>query len=90
MQVDALRPGLLGKTRDAFAIRYCARKLIPVRSGSDAKKKYDNSGLSHAKELHDLLKQVRNLKLCCARVFDTEESCMPSCERSALQISRCM
>jgi len=79
LQVDALRPGLLGKTRDEFAIRYCARKLIPVRSGSDAKKKYDNSGLSHAKELHALLKQVRNPEPCSARLSDTEESCQPSC-----------
>jgi len=58
-QVDAIRPGLLGKTRDAFAIRYCARKLVPVRSsGGESKRKYDNSGLSHPKELHALLKQV--------------------------------
>ena len=59
LQVDALRPGLLGKTRDAFALRYCARKLVPVRGpGGETRKKYDNSGLGHPKELHALLVQV--------------------------------
>ncbi len=62
MQVDAIRPGLLGKNRDAFAIRYCARKLVPVRnSNGETKRKYDNSGLSYPKELHALLKQVQHL-----------------------------
>jgi hypothetical protein len=29
-QVDALRPGLLGATKDAFAGRYCDRRLVPI------------------------------------------------------------
>ena len=58
LQVDALRPGLLGKDRAAFAYRYCNRRLIPVgRQGSNTKK-FDNSGLSRAGELHALLKEV--------------------------------
>ena len=58
MKVDALRPGLLGKDRAAFSYRYCGRRLIPVgRHGSNTKK-YDNTGLSRAGELHALLKEV--------------------------------
>ncbi|KAL0027354.1 hypothetical protein WJX79_003195 [Trebouxia sp. C0005] len=64
-QVDALRPGLLGKDRAAFSYRYCGRRLIPVgRHGSNTKK-YDNTGLSRAGELHALLKEelmLRRLK----------------------------
>ena len=57
-QVDALRPGMLGKDRMAFSYRYCHRRLIPVgRQGSNTMK-YDNSGLSRAGELHALLKEV--------------------------------
>ena len=29
-QVDALAPGLLPRTRDAFAARYCGRRLLPL------------------------------------------------------------
>ena len=58
VKVDALRAGLLGKDRTAFSYRYCGRRLIPVgRHGSNTKK-YDNSGLSRAGELHALLKEV--------------------------------
>lgn len=49
---------MLGKDRTAFSYRYCNRRLIPVgRQGSNTKK-YDNSGLSRAGELHALLKEV--------------------------------
>ena len=58
VQVDAIRSGILGKDRTAFSYRYCNRRLIPVgRHGSNTKK-YDNSGLSRAGELHALLKEV--------------------------------
>lgn len=49
---------MLGKDRAAFSFRYCNRRLVPVgRNGSNSKK-YDNSGLSRAGELHALLKEV--------------------------------
>ncbi len=58
-QVDALRPGLLGRDREAFAHRYCNRRLIPVISrGGAPRMKWCNTGLAHAAELHALLKQV--------------------------------
>ena len=57
--MDALRPGLLGRTREAFSLRYCGRRLIPVSRAGEVRLKYDNNGLSHPKELHTLLKQVR-------------------------------
>ena len=53
---------MLGKDRMAFSYRYCNRRLIPVgRQGSNTKK-YDNSGLSRAGELHALLKEVGPLQ----------------------------
>ena len=58
LQVDTLRAGLVGKTRDVFARRYCNRRLIPVGKQGEARLKNDNNGLSHSKELHLLLKQV--------------------------------
>eukprot|EP00884_Botryococcus_braunii_P002065 jgi/Botrbrau1/1185/Bobra.0162s0066.1 len=67
-QVDALRPGLLTPCRQQFSIRYCNRQLVPTpgrrRDGVSALK-YNHSGVSHAAELHALLKQevmVRRLK----------------------------
>ena len=56
-QVDILRPGLLGHTREAFSARYCGRRLVPSARSPDAKR-WDNGGLSHAHELHALLAQV--------------------------------
>ena len=59
LQVDALRPGLLGATRDEFARRYCARHKVPVRGREGAHYlKWCNTGLSHGRELHAVLKQV--------------------------------
>ena len=60
LQVDALRPGLVGRTREAFSLRYCNRRLMPVGKAEEKRVKYINNGLSHARELHELLKQVRN------------------------------
>ena len=58
-QVDLLRPRLLGTTRDEFAYRYCGRRLVPVRGrGGSVARRYDDSGLACAKELHGLLKKV--------------------------------
>lgn len=73
MQVDALRPGLLGGTREIFAKRYCNRRLVAVCSGMESRMKYDNSGLSYAAELHSLLKQVL-LKLHCRRAVPGMDS----------------
>lgn len=56
--MDALRPGILGNNREAFAKRYCNRKLVPVRRRGRDAMTYDNSGLSHGQELHMLLKKV--------------------------------
>lgn len=62
VQVDALRPGLLGVNREVFANRYCNRRLIPVFGRSGAQRmKWSNTGLTHAAELHALLKQVQFL-----------------------------
>ena len=45
-QVDALVPGLLPVTRDAFAARYCGRRLLPLFgfSSSNANSKAGGSG----------------------------------------------
>lgn len=61
--MDTLKPGLLGRNREAFAARYCNRRLVrsaPRGMGAHAAdmKHWDNSGLSHAPELHALLSQV--------------------------------
>ena len=65
-QVDALRPGLLGATRAAFAVAYCARRLLPVRShGGETVLKADNAGLARGPELNALLRRevmLRRLK----------------------------
>ncbi len=60
LQIDMLRPGLLGPNREVFAQRYCGRRLVPVwRAGNRTdQQKWDNSGLVRATELHLLLKQV--------------------------------
>jgi len=58
-QVEALRPGLLGGSREAFAARYCARRLVPVSGGEPGRLRWFNGGLAHAAELHALLKQAR-------------------------------
>ena len=55
-QVDALRPGLLGGSRRAFAETYC---------DAFAKKRYDRTGGSRLQELHALLTRevmIRRLK----------------------------
>ena len=49
---------MLGKDRAAFSFRYCNRRLVPVGRHGTSTKKYDNSGLSRAGELHALLKEV--------------------------------
>ena len=57
--MDALRPGLLGAAREAFAARYCGRHLAPVSArGGAMRLRWCNTGLAHAGELHALLKQV--------------------------------
>lgn len=64
IQVDLLREGLLGTTRDDFAHRYCGRRLVPVRGsrGAAGARCYDDSGLTCGQELHGLLKQVKSLQ----------------------------
>ena len=57
LQVETLRPGLLGKHRDEFAFRYCARRLCP-KQGRWQTMCYDNSGVARPRELHGLLKRV--------------------------------
>ncbi|KAK9812930.1 hypothetical protein WJX72_005929 [[Myrmecia] bisecta] len=56
-QVDAIRPGLLGFSREAFAQRYCNRRLVACGRRGEDRKRWDNSGLARAGELHSLLKQ---------------------------------
>ena len=56
--MDVLRPGLLGVDRHTFTFRYCARHLIPVDQDGAQYLKWCNTGLSHGRELHALLKQV--------------------------------
>jgi len=63
-QVDALKPGLLGRDRVEFASAYCCRRAVPV-PGSSGRLRYDHSGLSRAAELHALLRRevmLRRLK----------------------------
>lgn len=55
-QVDALKPGLLGRDRFEFATLYCARRCVPV-PGSAGMLRYNNNGLSRAAELHLLLRE---------------------------------
>ena len=60
-QVDALRPGLLGASKRAFAETYCDLKLVSTTSGPS----YDRSGGSRLQELHALLTKevmIRRLK----------------------------
>ncbi|KAK9794347.1 hypothetical protein WJX73_008577, partial [Symbiochloris irregularis] len=69
-QVDTIKPGLLGRNREAFAARYCNRRLVRSAPRSTSShgadlKHWDNSGLTHAPELHALLSQevmVRRMK----------------------------
>ena len=64
-QVDVLKPGLLGAGRDAFAARYCSRRLMRMtRRSKDSRRRWDNSGVSHAPELHALLAQVLPCLAC--------------------------
>ena len=63
--MDAIRSGMLGRSREAFAKRYCNRKLVPAGKLGDTRMRYDCSGLSHARELHLLLKQVRKFYDLC-------------------------
>ena len=78
LQVDALRPGLVGRTREAFSLRYCNRRLVPVGKAEEKRVKYINNGLSHARELHELLKQVRNAACisCLSRLAPSSKCCM--------------
>jgi hypothetical protein len=65
VQVDALKPGLLGRDRFEFANAYCNRRAVPV-PGGNGRLRYDNSGLSRPAELHVLLRRevmLRRLKL---------------------------
>eukprot|EP00803_Ostreobium_quekettii_P008937 evm.model.scf_153.2 EVM.evm.TU.scf_153.2 scf_153:8261-20215(-) len=62
-QIDALRPGLLGKNKEQFAFRYCARRLVP--SLDESSKRWDNSGGCRLQELHHVLMRevmIRRLK----------------------------
>jgi hypothetical protein len=65
-QVDALSPGLLGRSRTDFAQAYCGRRLVPVAGrGGERHRKWHVGGLSRGPELHDLLRaevMVRRLK----------------------------
>lgn len=67
LQVDLLREGLLGASRDEFSNRYCGRRLVPVRGsrGAAGAKCYDDSGLTRGRELHGLLKQVLHCSIQC-------------------------
>lgn len=65
-------PGLLGRTREQFAARYCSRRLRqvfrkgPNGSWDNSGRTWDNSGLSCATELHMLLKEVKfRTKFAC-------------------------
>ncbi|GAB4813573.1 hypothetical protein N2152v2_000619 [Parachlorella kessleri] len=63
-QVDALKPGLLGRDRVEFAAAYCCRRAVPV-PGGNGRLRYDHSGLSRGAELHGLLRRevmLRRLK----------------------------
>ena len=63
LQVDALRPGLLGSSKDDFASRYCAKRRVPIRTrGGGVAYTVDCSGLERGPELHMLLKQVCHSK----------------------------
>eukprot|EP00798_Chlamydomonas_sp_ICE-L_P014800 gene14800-20855_t len=44
-QVDAIRPGILGPSKDHFAQRYCDRRLVPtvLGGGFGVRKRFDNS-----------------------------------------------
>ena len=68
--MDTLRPGLLGRTRETFAARYCSRRLVRVlqRTSSPDHKRWDNAGVSHASELHALLAQVLSQHINMTRV----------------------
>lgn len=38
--MDALRPGILGAKRDAFAARYCDRRLVPCTAFATGQTRY--------------------------------------------------
>lgn len=64
VQVDALKPQLLGRDRFDFAFSYCNRRAVPL-PGGEGRQRFDNSGLSRAAELHGLLRRevmLRRLK----------------------------
>lgn len=65
-QVDALRQGMLGDTRQQYAGLYCARRIVRSRiRGGEETTHVDNSGLRRAEELHRLLRyavMLRRLK----------------------------
>jgi len=47
VQVECLRSGLLGASKEDFSARYCDRRLVPQSMSSiyDGRKKWDNSGV---------------------------------------------
>ncbi|PSC75396.1 DNA annealing helicase and endonuclease ZRANB3 [Micractinium conductrix] len=67
-QVDAIMPGLLGRSRIEFAVAYCNRREVPLpgfHAPGQRGMRWDVSGLSRGAELHDLLKaevMLRRLK----------------------------
>lgn len=64
-QIDVLRPGLLGKDKFEFSANYCNRRVVPCYPYHEYSKRWDNSGLTRAGELHLLLREevmVRRLK----------------------------
>ncbi|KAK3259906.1 hypothetical protein CYMTET_31114 [Cymbomonas tetramitiformis] len=63
-QTDALAPGLLGPTKDAFAAAYCGRAFLELRSRPGSYGIF-NGGGERLEELHMLLKRhlmIRRLK----------------------------
>ncbi|KAL4428086.1 hypothetical protein ABPG75_002175 [Micractinium tetrahymenae] len=67
-QVDAIMPGLLGRSRIDFATAYCNRREVPLpgfHAPGERSTRMDVSGLSRGAELHDMLKaevMLRRLK----------------------------
>lgn len=62
-QVDALHPGLLGASRQQFAVVYCGRRLVPCPHRREpGAVRYDNSGLRRGAELHLLLRSAVMLR----------------------------
>lgn len=69
-QVDALRPGLLGDSRQQYAATYCGRRLVRSTARGAAEMTHlDNSGLRRPGELHALLRRVVMLRRLKSQVL---------------------